>query len=171
MRAARIAGVVFIVVAINFIVALVLGGMLPRAHTATASVIVSAPQAVVWQRIEDVASQPTWRTGLNAVQMLPSRNGHPCWLEIQKYGKMPLCEELAAPPATRVVQIADPNLSFGGIWTFELSPVDAQSTHVSITENGTTGPWLWRFAGHYIFQEDTMIKQYEADLQKSVGKP
>jgi hypothetical protein len=166
----RVSGVILLVIAVALIAMLILGGLQPRAHTASVASVVSAPQAVVWQRIEDVAQQPTWRTGLNAVQTLPAQNGHNCWMEIQKYGKMPLCEVLTAAPTTRIVAIADPKLPFGGTWTYELTPVDAMSTRVSITENGTTGPLLWRFAGHYIFHEDTMIKQYMADLQKSVGK-
>ena len=41
---------------------------------------------------------------------------------------------------------------------------------VKITENGFTNGWLFRFVGHYIFHEDTQIKKYESDLQKSIGK-
>ena len=71
---------------------------------------------------------------------------------------------------TRIVRIADQNLPYGGLWTYELAPVDANSTSLKITENGFTNGWLFRFVGHYIFHEDTQIKQYEADLQKSIGK-
>ena len=166
----RVVGIVLLLIAVVLATVLVMGGMQPRAHTASATVTVNAPQTVVWQRIEDVSTQPTWRSGLTAVESLPPQNGQTCWMEVQKYQKMPLCEVLAAAPSTRIVRIADPKLPFGGMWTYELTPIDATSTRVSITENGTTGPWLWRFAGHYIFHEDTMIKQYESDLQKSVGK-
>lgn len=170
-KSLRIVGVALLVIALAFVVMLVLGAMQPRAHTATVAAVITAPQAVVWQRIEDTAQQPTWRSGLNAVQPLPPQNGHTCWMEIQKMGKMPLCEVLTAAPATRIVAIADPKLPFGGTWTYELTAVDPTTTRISITENGTTGPLLYRFIGHYLFHEDTMIKQYEADLQKSVGKP
>jgi hypothetical protein len=169
MRILRILGVVLLLIAALVAVVLVLGALQPRAHTTSVSAVVNAPQAVVWERIENVAQQPTWRTGLTAIEPMPSENGHSCWMEIQKYDKMPLCEVLTAAPATRIVAISDPKLPFGGTWTYELYPIDANTTRVAITENGTTGPWLWRFAGHYIFHEDTMIKQYESDLQKSVG--
>ena len=167
----RIFGIALIVIALAFTVMLILGAMQPRAHTATAGVVVNAPQSVVWQRIEDTAQQPTWRTGLSAVEQLPPQNGHTCWMEVQKMGKMPLCEVLTAAPSTRIVAIADPKLPFGGTWTYELTAIDPTTTRISITENGTTGPLLYRFMGHYLFHEDTMIKQYEADLQQSVGKP
>jgi hypothetical protein len=171
MKILRVVGIVFIVLAVAFLIIFILGAMQPRAHTATVAATIDAPQIVVWQRIEDVAEQPSWRTGLTAVQPLPSQNGHTCWMEIQSHGKMPLCEIVAAAPATRIVAIADTKLPFGGTWTYELTPIDANHTRLSITENGTTGPALWRFAGHYIYHEDTTIKQYESDLQKSVGKP
>jgi len=72
------------------------------------------------------------------------------------------------------VRIADPNLSYGGIWTYELSPglgpTDPNTTTLRITENGFTDGWFFRFVGHYILHEDSHIKRYEADLQKSIGK-
>ncbi len=166
----RIVGVVVAVVVLAVLVVLAMGGLQPRNHTASATVTINAPQAVVWQRITDQQSQTSWRSGLTAVEMLPAQDGHPCWQETSSFGKMPLCEVLAAAPSTRIVRISDPNLPYGGLWTYELSPVDANSTSLRITENGFTGPWIYRFLGHYIFHEDSQIKQYEADLQKSIWK-
>ena len=174
MRILRIVGVVVAVIVLAVVVVLIMGAMQPRNHTASATITINAPQAVVWQRIEDVQTQPNWRSGLTAVKMLPSQDGHTCWEETSSFGKMPLCEVLAAAPRTRIVRIADPNLSYGGLWTYELSPglapTDPNTTIVKITENGFTNGWLFRFVGHYIFHEDTQIKKYEADLQKSIGK-
>jgi len=174
MRIVRVVGIVVAVIVLAVIVVLIMGAMQPRNHTASATITVNAPQAVVWQRIEDVQTQPNWRSGLTAVRMLPAQDGHTCWEETSSFGKMPLCEVLAAAPSTRIVRIADPNLSYGGLWTYELSPglapTDPNTTIVKITENGFTNGWLFRFVGHYIFHEDTQIKKYEADLQKSIGK-
>jgi hypothetical protein len=41
---------------------------------------------------------------------------------------------------------------------------------VTITENGTTGPALWRFVGHYVMGEDSQIKQYLADLKRAAAR-
>ena len=170
----RVAGVIVAVLLVAVGVALLMGALQPRNHTASATVVINAPQAVVWQRITDLQSQTSWRSGLTDVQMMPAQDGHPCWQETSSFGKMPMCEVLSAPPSTRIVRIADPNLPYGGIWTYELSPglgpTDPNSTTLRITENGFTGPWIYRFVGHYIFHEDTQIKKYEADLQKSIGK-
>lgn len=170
MRILRIIGIVAAVIAALVIVVFIMGALVPEQHTVTATVDIPAPQSVVWARIEDVNQQPTWRTGLKAVQPLPPRDGHTCWLEIQSMGKMPLCESLAAAPSTRIVYIADPKLPFGGEWTYQLEPEGANITRLTITENGTVGPWFFRFVDHYFIHEDSQIKQYEADLLKSVGK-
>ena len=160
--------VVLIVAAIGMM--LLLGSRLPHEHVSTASVTLAAPQAKVWQLIDDVATQPSWRTGLVSIEPLAQRNDHPCWTEVQKHMRMPLCEDMVAAPSTRIVSIADPTLPFGGSWTYVLTPLDAGSTRLTITENGTTGPALWRFLGHYVFHEDTNILQYEADVQKALAK-
>ena len=174
MRILRVASVVAAVIVLAVVVVLILGAMQPRNHTSSVTITLNAPQAVVWQRIEDVQTQPNWRSGLTAVKMLPAQDGHICWEETSSFGKMPLCEVLAVAPSTRIVRIADPNLPYGGLWTYELSPglapTDPNTTILKITENGFTNGWLFRFIGHYIFHEDTQIKKYEADLQKSIGK-
>ncbi len=170
MRMLRFIGVLLLLVAVCVVVVLVMGSRLPREHRASASAVIAAPQARVWQIIEDINAQPSWRPGLIAVEALPADNGHRCWTEVQKHMRMPLCEVLAAAPTTRIVHIADPNLAFGGDWVYELQPIDANSTRLTITENGTTGPVIWRFAGHYIFHEDTTIKQYESALQQAAAK-
>lgn len=167
MRILRAFGVLLLVLAAIIVTAVIMGSSLPHEHVATASVVIAAPQDRVWAIIEDIDAQPKWRAGLKAVEALPPQDGHRCWNEIQSGGHMPLCEVSAAPPSSRVIRIADPNLPYGGTWTYDLQPIDAQSSRLTITENGTTGPALWRFIGHYIMHEDYSIKHYEADLQKT----
>jgi uncharacterized protein YndB with AHSA1/START domain len=171
MRALKALGILCLLIACLMTAVLVLGAMQPRAHIASASIVLAAPQSRVWAMIEDTATQPQWRKDLTAVQQLPEQDGHLCWLEVQKYGKMPLCETLTVVPSKRVVLIADPKLPFGGTWTYDLAPAGADSTTLTITENGFTGPLFWRFMGHYVFHEDTMIKEYEASLQKAIAQP
>ena len=170
MRILRIVGVAVAVVVLAVVVVFIMGALQPRNHTASVTAVINAPQAVVWQRIENVQTQMNWRSGLTAVKILDPQDGHTCWQETSSFGKMPLCEVLVDAPSTRIVRIADPNLPYGGLWTYELRAIDANSTSLRITENGFTNGWLFRFVGHYIFHEDTQIKKYEADLQNSVGK-
>lgn len=172
MRVLKVLGVVVVLVVAAIGVVWVMGSRIPVNHMAASSVVVNAPAAAVWQLIEDIEKQPSWRTGLVAVELMPSENGHRCWTEIQKHMRMPMCEDSSTPPSTRVVRIADPTLPFGGTWTYELVEMDivgspTKMTKLQITENGNTRPALYRFIGHYILGEDAMIKEYEADVQKA----
>jgi hypothetical protein len=169
MRLLKALGIFLLVIVCAVGVMFAMGAMLPREHVASASVAVPVPQTRVWQLIEDVDKQPSWRTGLLSVEPMASQDGHRCWNEIQKHMRMPMCEEVTVAPSTRVVRIADPSLPFGGTWTYELQPIGAGATRLEITENGTTEPALYRFIDHYIYHEDTMIKQYEDDVQKAAN--
>jgi hypothetical protein len=128
--------------------------------------VIPASQEKVWSLITDTASQANWRTGLKAVSPLPSQNGATCWAEVESGMTMPLCADVREAPVRQVVRIADPKLPFGGTWTYVLEPVGENATKVTITENGTTGPAMWRFVDHYILHEDGEIKQYLGDLKR-----
>jgi hypothetical protein len=164
-------GILVLVVLCAVVVIFIMGARLPVEHLASVSSTIAAPQAQVWQLIEDVNKQPTWRTGLVRIEHVSTINGRQCWTEVQNHMSMPLCEVAVQPPAMRVVTIASASLPFGGTWTYELQAIDANSTHLVITENGVTNPAFFRFIGHYIYHEDTMIKQYESDVQKAVARP
>ncbi len=173
----RWSGYVFIVLLLGTAAVMWLGSRLPAEHRAVATAEIAAPEARVWGLIADVAKQPEWRTGLKAVEMQPAGEAGPCWTEVQQAMRMPLCVTASEAPAEgggaarRVVGIADPKLPFGGDWTYELEPIGSGgSTRVTITERGTTGPAMWRFAGHYVLGEDTQIKTYLRDLKTAAER-
>jgi hypothetical protein len=159
---------VLIVIAIGS--AAFMGSRLPPEHTAIAAETIPATQQRVWQMITDVASQPKWRTGLKEVTLLPPKDKAPCWAEVQSSMTMPLCAEINEAPTRRVVRIADPKLPFGGTWTYLLEPAGADSTRVTIFEQGTTGPAMWRFVEHYVRGEDAEMTQYLADLKRALAQ-
>jgi hypothetical protein len=166
MRILRILGWLSVVIALAIGVAFAMGSRVPVEHTVTDSEVVQASQEKVWSLITDTASQANWRTGLKAVSPLPSQNGATCWAEVESGMTMPLCADVREAPVRQVVRIADPKLPFGGTWTYVLEPVGENATKVTITENGTTGPAMWRFVDHYILHEDGEIKQYLGDLKR-----
>jgi hypothetical protein len=170
MRVLRFLGWLSVVIVLAIGAALYVGSRLPAAHTASVTDTIPASQQRVWGLITDVAAQPQWRTGLRAVQPLPPQNGAPCWAEVQSSMTMPLCAEVREAPAKQIARIADPKLPFGGTWTYQLEPAGENATRVTITENGTTGPAMWRFVGHYAMGEDGQIKQYLADLKRAAAR-
>jgi hypothetical protein len=173
MRVLRFLGWLSVVIVLAIGLAIFLGSRVPVAHTVSVAETIPASQEKVWGLISDVASQPNWRTGLKAVQPLPSENGATCWAEVETGTTMPLCADVREAPVRQVVRIADPKLPFGGTRTYVLEPAGENSTKLTITENGTTGPAMWRFVDHYILHEDGEIKQYMGDLKRvaSQGVP
>jgi len=165
MRILRFLGWLSVVIAIAFLVALVLGSRVPVAHTVSVSETIPASQEKVWGLMTDTAAMPQWRTGLKAVSPLPSQNGATCWAEVTSGMTMPLCADVREAPVRQVVRIADSKLPFGGNWVYVLEPAGENATKVTITENGTTGPAMWRFVDHYILHEDGEIRQYLGDLK------
>lgn len=166
-RALKAVAVVFALLVAAALVMFIMGAGLPREHTATATVTIHAPQGRVWSLMEDVEAQPLWRTGLKSVKELPNdADGHRCWLEVQRGMRMPLCESTQDAPITRVVAMADSTNGFGGSWTYDLTSVTPDVTSVTIVEQGTVDSPVWRFAGHYLYHEDTFIRRYEADLKR-----
>jgi hypothetical protein len=144
-----------------------IGAFVPEQHTVSATVDLPASQQRVWQLLTDVDAQPKWRTGLKSIELRPDENGHSCWTEVQKHMRMPLCADVSSPESTRTVRIADRSLPFGGNWVYDLQSTGTDSSKLTITENGTVGPALWRFVDHFLIHEDANIKQFEADLLKA----
>ena len=171
MHLLRIAAFSLFAVAGLLTAMLLLGATQPRDHTVSATVTLHAPLQTVWNRITDVQAQPGWRPTLTAVAAYPSNDAHPCWTETTSLRTLPLCETLADPPSSRVIRTRRPALSFSGNWTFSLWPVDGQTTRLTLTERGSTASLLWRFVNHFVVHEDTGIKRYESDLQKSLLAP
>jgi uncharacterized protein YndB with AHSA1/START domain len=167
MRILRFLGWLSVLIVLAFLGAIFVGSRIPAAHTVSVSDTIPASQEKVWGLITDTASMPQWRTGLKAVSALPSENGAVCWAEVTSGMTMPLCADVREAPVRQVVRIADPKLPFGGNWVYVLEPAGENATKVTITENGTTGPAMWRFVDHYILHEDGAIKTYLSDLKRA----
>jgi uncharacterized protein YndB with AHSA1/START domain len=170
MRVLRFLGWLSVLIVLAIGTAMFMGSRLPEGHTASVTETIPASQQKVWGLITDPSAMPRWRTGLKAVTMLPSENGAQCWGEVQNSMTMPLCADVREEPTRQVVRIADPKLPFGGTWTYVLEPAGTDATKVTITENGTTGPAMWRFVGHYVMGEDGSIKQYLGDLKRAAAQ-
>jgi uncharacterized protein YndB with AHSA1/START domain len=139
--------------------AALIGSRLPRDHRAWKQQTFAVGADRVWQVITDVGAYPSWRGDVKTVQRLPDRQGHPVWLEEGRSGKMTLAVERSEPPRLLVVRIADPDLPFGGTWTYEIEPA-ASGSRVTITENGEVYNPLFRFMARFIFGYDGTIGAY-----------
>ncbi len=105
-----------------------IGAMLPKEHVATRMARFNQPPEKIWEAITDAEAMPAWRKDLKSVKRLPDRDGKPAWVETSSFGDMPLYVETSEPPRKLVTRIADPNLPFGGTWTFEIAPAEGGAT-------------------------------------------
>jgi len=165
----RFLGWLSVAIAAAICVSIYMGSRLPAVHTASVTDLVPASQMKVWGLMTNLEALPRWRTGLRAVKPLSDEGGATCWAEVQNGMTMPLCAEVREEPTKQVVRITDPKLPFGGTWTYLLEPAGENATRVTIIEDGTTGPTLWRFMDHYVMHEDRQIKLYMADLKRAAA--
>ncbi len=159
--------VVLTLVAVAALAALV-GSRLPRDHVASRQATFPVPPDVVWASITNVDAFPSWRSDVKKIERLPDREGRPVWIEDGSSGRMTLATERMEPPRLLVLRIADPDLPFGGTWTYEIAP-DPAGSRLTITENGEVYNPLFRFMARFVFGYEGTIAAYMAALEKKLG--
>ena len=147
---------------------LIVGMFLPRDHMASRNVHLKAAPDVVFRLIADFASLPTWRPEVTSVELLPARDGKTSFREKGRQGPMTYVVEELTPPNTLVTRIVD-NSSFGGTWTFEVTP-DSGGCKISITERGEVYNPLFRTMSRLFFSQIATMEGYLRDLGKKLGE-
>src|ERR1700754_2215852 len=100
-----------------------IGALRPTNHKVTRYVEFSKPPEQVWALIVDRLNQPSWRLDVTKVESAASPGGKPRWKETMADGMVVTMEERSLEPVSKlVVDIADPELPFGGTWTYQLTP-------------------------------------------------
>jgi uncharacterized protein YndB with AHSA1/START domain len=160
---------VLAVLAAVVVLVVVVGMLLPKGHVARSHATIDASPDAVWHTLTDVEGFPAWRADVARVELLASRNGHKTWREIGKHGTITFEEELAEAPRRLVGRIADPELPFGGTWTYDVAP-DAGGTRVTITEDGVVHNPIFRFMSRYVFGHHATQEAYLRALAKKFGR-
>lgn len=159
-----VVGAVILVVAITAIV----GAFLPRDHTATRSARFSKSPAEVFALVADFQNGKTWRTGLEKTEMLDPRGGKTCFREHTDFGPITYVVVTSIPGEKLVTKIDDPDLGFGGQWTFRLTP-DGEGTRLEITEDGFVTNVMMRTMSRLFFSPTATMETYLADVGKKFG--
>jgi uncharacterized protein YndB with AHSA1/START domain len=148
------------------------GARLPYDHSVSVTGVVAAPPDKVFKLITDVANGPVWRPGIKSVTTLRPENGRDHWVEYPKYGQyMTFLATRTDPPTRREVQLDDPGASYGGSWTYELSPgPDSNTTTLQITEAGFIKPPVYRFVMAHIMGPTHNLDEYMKNIQAAAGK-
>jgi uncharacterized protein YndB with AHSA1/START domain len=162
--------IVLVVLAVGAALVALVGSRLPQLHVASRQASYGVPPEVVWAAITNVEAFGSWRTDIKRVERLPDRDGRPMWIEDGRSGKMTLAVERMVPPRLLVLRIADPQLPFGGTWTYVIDAAPSGS-RLTITENGEIYNPIFRFMARFIFGYDGTINSYLAALEKKFRAP
>ena len=147
----------------------ILGTLAPRKHVACGSVRLRQTPQAVWDTITAFADAPGWRKELKSVELLPDRDGKTCFREISGMGPLTLVVEAREPPRRLVTRIDDPDLPFGGSWTWRLEP-EAGGTRLTITENGEVRNVFFRALSRTVFRPDATLKASLRALAAKFGE-
>jgi uncharacterized protein YndB with AHSA1/START domain len=141
---------------------------------ASAGATIPAPPEEVFALLADPALITTWRTDVEAVEILGSAGTGPAgaaggsadavaqWRETSRFGTLTMARVRAEAPRVLALAITDTDQGFGGSWTYELEPVDG-GTRVVVTERGEVANPLFRFTSRYVMgYHATMLSTLEA---------
>ena len=128
----------------------VIGLFLLQAHVASSSVLIRQPVDSVWRVVRTFDEYDTWWPEVSSVERLPDRDGQEVW-------------------TLRQPRIADDNLPFGGIWTYELREQDG-GTLVTVTEDGEIYNPFFRVMSKLIFGYHRTQESYLSALAQEFGE-
>lgn len=148
----------------------IVGLLLPREHVASRSATVDASADRVFDAIAGVAAYASWRSSLSSIEILAPVNGRPRWVEVSGGDRVTLEIVEQHPPDRVVTRIADPDLPFGGTWTFQLTP-EGTGTRVTITEHGEVRNPMFRALARFVFGYTASMDAYLGDLGARFTRP
>jgi uncharacterized protein YndB with AHSA1/START domain len=136
-------GIVLGLVAIVGIV-FVVGLILPREHRAASRISLRRPPGEVWPVVRDPGSLVGTWSDLKSARRLPDQGGKEVWEQNAGGFPLKLIIDESTPPSRLVMRIdASADATFGGIWTYEISPA-AGGSMVTVTEAGYVNNPLFR---------------------------
>lgn len=154
------------------IVALVtgIGWLMPQGHVASATARFDRPSEVVWAAITEYEKHPQWRKELRSVELV-SPGDKPIWKEMTHEGESIALQTLEVEPMRRLVRkIADPELPFGGTWTYEIEGA-GQSTLLRITERGEVYNPVFRFINRIFMSPTASLEVFLKQMGTHFGQP
>jgi hypothetical protein len=147
-----------------------IGMALPRDHVASRGLMLHQPPDVVWRTISDFQAGPSWRQDVTRVDRGPDRNGHAVWIEEGTNGRLPLEVVDERAPSRLVTRVGSAETSFGGTWTFEVTP-DPAGTRLTITEAGWVSNPVFRVVSRFVMGHHATMDLYLRNLATKFHEP
>ena len=150
--------------AVVVLIVVVVGAMLPKAHTASRTARIGMPPDALFALLADVDRYQSGRPDVKSLQRLPDRDGRPAWIEDVGGMKIPLHFERMDRPGLLVSRIDGLDLPFGGSWTYRIAPA-AGGSDLTITEDGEVSNVLFRFMSRFVFGHHATMDGFIKHLQ------
>ena len=141
-----------------------IGYALPQGHVASVNATLPVPPHQVFERISNPGGYRKWRKDITSLEMIGTQP--PKWRESSGRDVITFEAVDSRPPGRFVVRIADPDLPFGGTWTYELRP-EGSGTHLTITERGEVYNPIFRFVSRFFMSPTATMEGYIAALRAS----
>lgn len=145
------------------------GTLMPASHTASVSVEVGSPRDVVWAAIDDPPSFPSWCDSVDKIEMMPDKDGHRVFRQVQGRNSFVLEETAKQPPSLVTRTITDENNLFNGSWEHRLEDLGNGRTRITITEHGTVNAAIPRAMMKLLIGNDLYLKKFGAVLKSKFG--
>ena len=142
------------------------GYALPQNHVASREASLPARPEAIFDLIGDVARHPEWRPDVAKVEVLATEPLK--WREYSGDDVVTFEATEKRRPDLLRVRITDPDLPFGGTWTYEVAP-EATGTHLRITERGEVYNPIFRFASRFVLGHTSTIDRFISNLQRKVS--
>lgn len=170
-----IAGGLFSALALLMMSLWIIGGRLPAAHEASASVRLGISPEALFEVVTDRDRLLAWRSDLKRVEPLDPIEGKPAWREIGKYGTLEQCAVEVLPPTTvaegrYVTRTCNSDAPFGGTWTWIFAPDGAGGCRLTVTEHGIIRGRIVRAMAHHLMGVDATIHAVLGALRRHVAQ-
>jgi hypothetical protein len=152
------------------VVMAMVGAGLPQQHVLTRRKSFAAPPERVWSALLSIRQLPVDRSDMRAVDQGVATTP-PSAIEVVGT-PVGITIETFRPPRTLVVRTSEPDVAYGGTWTFELELETSQITKLTVTEEAVVRGRLVRFAVRTFGLDDALIEGvFRAVKRKLVETP
>jgi uncharacterized protein YndB with AHSA1/START domain len=148
-----------------FAAAYIAGSLIPREHTAVATVQLAAPIDEVYDVISDYDTLHHWAPDTTPLEQLADDSGHRVYRRSQGDAMVFTLLEERRPSRLVIQNNAEPPV-YGGTWTWSLAPSQL-GTEATLTEDGWVAPPLFRaimtlarWHDHTIVAHTTALKRH-----------
>ena len=149
-----------------------IGAFVPREHRATSTIELHQPADSVWKVVRDLGGVTAWWPEIKESVRQPDKDGREVWRQKMSGWDVPLIVIESTAPRRLVTQIdTSAGGSFGGTWTYELTPDSGGGTKISVTEAGWIGNPIFRTLSRFVFGYYGTLDGYLKALGKKFGEP